>query len=72
MESRGCKEEKKAYGQFVNDVKNWVQEKYDEKKKEIEALELAQKYERETIDVTVPVKTSPMGNLHPLTAINMR
>ena len=64
-----AKEEKKAYGQFVNDVKNWVQEKYDEKKKEIEALELQQKYERETIDVTVPVKTRPMGNLHPLTAV---
>ena len=64
-----AKEEKKAYGQFVNDVKNWVQEKYDEKKKEIETLELQQKYERETIDVTVPVKTRPMGNLHPLTAV---
>ena len=64
-----AKEEKKAYGQFVNEVKNWVQEKYDEKKKEIEELELQQKYERETIDVTVPVKTRPMGNLHPLTAV---
>ena len=42
-----AKEEKKAYGQFVNDVKNWVQEKYDEKKKEIEALELQQKQFRQ-------------------------
>ena len=25
-----AKEEKKAYGQFVNEVKVWVQEKYDE------------------------------------------
>ena len=64
-----AKEEKKAYGQFVNEVKTWVQEKYDEKKAEIEAFELQQKYERENIDVTMPVKTRPMGNLHPLTAV---
>ena len=64
-----AKEEKKAYGQFVNEVKTWVQEKYDEKKAEIETFELQQKYERETINVTMPVKTRPMGNLHPLTAV---
>ena len=42
-----AKEEKKAYGQFVNDVKNWVQVKYDEKKKEIGNLHplTAVKYE---------------------------
>lgn len=64
-----AKEEKKAYGQFVNEVKVWVQEKYDEKKAEVEAFELKQKYEREAIDVTVPVKLRPVGNLHPLTAV---
>lgn len=64
-----AKEEKKAYGQFVNEVKTWVQEKYDEKKARIEAFELEQKYRREAIDVTVPVKRRPVGNLHPLTAV---
>ena len=64
-----AKEEKKAYGQFVNEVKSWVQEKYDEKKARIEAFELEQKYRREAIDVTVPVKRRPVGNLHPLTAV---
>ena len=29
-------EEKKAYGQAVNEIKNWVQGLYDEKKIEIE------------------------------------
>ena len=42
-----AKEEKKAYGQFVNEVKVWVQEKYDEKKAEVEAFELKQRYEKE-------------------------
>ena len=35
----------------------------------MEAFELKQKYEREAIDVTVPVKLRPVGNLHPLTAV---
>lgn len=62
-------EEKKAYGQFVNQVKTWVQEQYDAKREEIEANALQQKYQDETIDVTVPVKIRPAGNLHPLTAV---
>ena len=62
-------EEKKAYGQFVNEVKTWVQEQYDAKREEIEANALQQKYEAETIDVTIPVKIRPAGNLHPLTAV---
>ena len=64
-----AKEEKKAYGQFVNEVKTWVQDRYDEKKARIEAYELEQRYQREAIDVTVPVKRRPVGNLHPLTAV---
>ena len=64
-----AKEEKKAYGQFVNEVKAWVQGKYEEKRSEIEGFELQQKYEKEAIDVTVPVKVRPMGNLHPLTLV---
>lgn len=62
-------EEKKAYGQFVNEVKTWIQEQYDAKREEIGANALKQKYEEETIDVTIPVKIRPAGNLHPLTAV---
>ncbi|MCI6004550.1 MAG: phenylalanine--tRNA ligase subunit alpha [Blautia sp.] len=64
-----AKEEKKAYGQTVNEIKNWAQALYDEKKEEIEKQALLKKYEKETIDVTLPVKMRPMGNLHPLTAV---
>ena len=64
-----AKEEKKAYGQTVNEIKNWAQALYDEKKEEIEKQALLKKYEKETIDVTLPVKMRPMGNLHPLTAM---
>ena len=62
-------EEKKAYGQAVNEVKVWVQSLYDEKKVEIEKQAIMARYEAEEIDVTLPVKEVSAGNLHPLTCI---
>ena len=62
-------EEKKAYGQAVNEVKNWVQGLYDEKKEEIDNKAMMARYEDETLDVTLPVKEVAAGNLHPLTCI---
>ena len=62
-------EEKKAYGQFVNEVKVWAQGHYEEKKAEVEKLAREAKYEKEKLDVTVPVKARPQGNLHPLTSV---
>ncbi len=62
-------EEKKAYGQAVNEVKVWVQSLYDEKKVEIEKQAIMARYEAEVIDVTLPVKEVSAGNLHPLTCI---
>ncbi len=62
-------EEKKAYGQAVNEVKNWVQGLYDEKKIEIENKAMMARYDEEVVDVTLPVKEVQAGNLHPLTCI---
>ena len=62
-------EEKKAYGQAVNEVKNWVQGLYDEKKVEIDNKALLARYDEEAIDVTLPATHTEAGNLHPLTAI---
>ena len=62
-------EEKKAYGQAVNEVKNWVQGLYDEKKAEIEQKAMLARYEEEALDVTLPVQERSAGNLHPLTCI---
>lgn len=63
------KEEKKAYGQSVNEIKTWVQALYDVKKEEIDKQTIMARYEDETVDVTLPVKTVEAGNLHPLTSI---
>ncbi len=62
-------EEKKAYGQAVNQVKVWVQELYDAKKVEIEKQAMMARYDEEVVDVTLPVKEVQAGNLHPLTCI---
>ena len=62
-------EEKKAYGQSVNEVKNWVQSLYDAKKEEIDQKAMLARYEEEKVDVTLPVKEMTAGNLHPLTCI---
>ncbi len=62
-------EEKKAYGQAVNEVKVFAQELYDAKKAEIERKAMLARYEEETIDVTLPAKSRGAGNLHPLTSI---
>ena len=62
-------EEKKAYGQAVNDVKIWVQSLYDAKKVEIEKQAMMARYDDEVVDVTLPVKEASAGNLHPLTCI---
>ncbi len=62
-------EEKKAYGQAVNEVKVFAQELYDAKKEEIEKKAMLARYEAETLDVTLPAKANGAGNLHPLTCI---
>ena len=62
-------EEKKAYGQAVNQIKVWAQGLYDAKKEEIDKQAMLARYEEEKLDVTLPVKEVVAGNLHPLTCI---
>ena len=62
-------EEKKAYGQSVNEIKVRIQAIYDAKKEEIDKQAMLARYEDEKIDVTLPVSGVQAGNLHPLTCI---
>ncbi len=61
-------DEKKEYGKQVNELRTYVQKLYDEKKSEIDVLELKKRYEAEDIDVTIPSDVK-VGNLHPITLI---
>ena len=62
-------EEKKAYGQAVNEVKVFAQSSYDAKKEAIEKQARLARYEEDPLDVTLPVKEAKAGNLHPLSCI---
>ena len=62
-------EEKPLFGKAVNEVREWAQELYRQKQDEIKKLELNARYEKETVDVTLPALKRVPGNLHPITII---
>ncbi len=59
-------EEKPSFGKAVNDVRVWAQELYQTKQAEIKQKELERRYEKETIDVTLPALRRAPANLHPI------
>lgn len=62
-------DEKREYGKFLNDIKQDVSSRIDEKNKYIEEKELNEKLASEAIDITLPGKKIKSGSLHPLTRI---
>lgn len=62
-------EERAAYGQSVNALKDWVLENLVRLEKKARELELQRRYEKEKIDVTIPGKKIARGNLHPDTLV---
>ena len=59
--------EKKNYGQILNQYKETVTKVIEQTKVKLEAAQLEQKLEGESIDVTLPGVSIPTGSLHPLT-----
>lgn len=62
-------EEKKTFGAFMNDLKTFVTTTFEEKKQSLEQAELAQRLEKETIDVTLPATELRVGGVHPITRV---
>ena len=60
-------EERANFGKGVNELKEWAQQKFTELDEKMKAKELAMRYEREKIDVTMPASEMETGNLHPIT-----
>ncbi len=54
-------------GREANELKNFLIEKFEKKKRIFEEEEIKKKKEREWLDVTVPGKKILIGHLHPLT-----
>ena len=62
-------ENRAEYGKQVNDLKNWVTDRFNELDVRLKAAELEAKYASEQIDVTEPAKKRTAGNLHPITQV---
>lgn len=62
-------EMKKHFGMMVNELRNFVTSKLDEKKALLEEALLNEQLKNETIDVTMPSKKVRRGSKHPMTRI---
>ena len=59
-------EERPVIGQLANDVRNDIEKKIEQVKKELASLELKARLENEKIDVTMPGHTCACGRRHRL------
>jgi phenylalanyl-tRNA synthetase alpha chain len=59
-------EERKVQGQVINQAKQQVQEKINEKREALATAALAKKLASETIDVSLPGRKQIAGGLHPV------
>ena len=62
-------EEKKEFGQKVNDLRTLFNDFYEEKKAYFEEEILNEKLKNESIDITLPSKRVKRGSKHPMTRI---
>lgn len=61
------KEEKPAYGQQVNEVRQTIEQEIEERQAVLSKEKLDKQLESETIDVTLPSRRIDIGAKHPLT-----
>ncbi len=71
MKSLGTlpQEEKIAAGKALNILKNTIETAIDNKRHELEILELNKKLAGERIDVTLPIRPETQGRIHPVSKI---
>ncbi|SFI80706.1 phenylalanine--tRNA ligase subunit alpha [Thermoflavimicrobium dichotomicum] len=62
-------EERPVVGALANEIRNRLEELISSKEGELEEAKLEQKLKEETIDVTLPSVSFPMGAIHPLQAV---
>ena len=63
------KEEKASFGKAVNDARNAATAAYQAKRAEIEKKKLAERLEKEAIDITIPAKNKNIGHINPYYAV---
>lgn len=62
-------DEKKSKGKLINEIRLRIQTLMDEKKIELEEIELKEKIEKDSVDITLPVSKSWNGGIHPITSV---
>lgn len=62
-------EERPVIGQLANEVRSHIEEKIEYIKKDLMQKEQELKLKAEKIDVTMPAKTTKIGNKHPMTKV---
>ncbi len=62
-------DQRASFGKSVNELKEFVTNLINEKEEFIKKLELQVKYEKESLDITLPGKKSKIGGLHPLNIV---
>ena len=64
-------EKRAEFGKTTNEIKNVLNEKFENKLNELKELAKQERLKNETIDITLPGKKANEGSLHPLTKIVM-
>lgn len=62
-------EERPVIGALANEIRTLLEQEIDSKKAELLKKETEERLKKEVIDVTMPGKVQPKGNLHPLTQV---
>lgn len=60
---------KAEYGKKVNEIRGWAQAQFEELEADLKKREMDFRYATEKLDVTMPAKMRPIGNLHPNTQV---
>ena len=63
------KEERPVHGKLLNDLRNYIQNIYDDKKIFVEGKELESKLSEQQFDITLPGAPNEVGHEHPLSIV---
>jgi len=62
-------EERKTAGQEINKIKEAVAKLVNDKINQLEQAEITKKLATETLDITLPIRPTPKGSIHPITQV---
>lgn len=63
------KEDRPEAGRIINELRDWAEALFADREAALEASELAARYARETIDISMPAERRPAGSRHPVTLV---